>query len=147
MSEHEPIRILRLIARLNMGGPALHVSYLTRGLEARGYATTLGAGALGRGEGSMSFVAEELGVAVRHVQHFHRQVSPVLDPLSAQRVVQLIREVRLHILQMGRAGRERTVPRYRVERLVDDVGSVYQVLLAEKGLPLPLAVEQGTVGR
>ena len=38
---------------------------------------------------------------------------------------------------MGRAGRERTLPRYRVERLVDDVDSLYRVLLAEKGLPLP----------
>jgi glycosyltransferase involved in cell wall biosynthesis len=98
VTEHEPIRILRLIARLNMGGPALHVAYLTRGLEARGYETTLGAGSLARGEGSMSFVAEELGVEVRHVQHLHREVSPVLDPLSVRRVVQLIREVRPHIL-------------------------------------------------
>ena len=32
---------------------------------------------------------------------------------------------------MGRAGRERTLPRYRVERLVDDVDSLYRVLLAE----------------
>lgn len=81
-----------------MGGPALHVSYLTRGLESRGYHTVLGAGSLARGEGSMSFVAEELGVDVRHVQHLHREVSPVLDPLSVRRVVELIREVRPHIL-------------------------------------------------
>jgi glycosyltransferase involved in cell wall biosynthesis len=94
----EPVRVLRLIARLNMGGPALHVSYLTRGLESRGYHTVLGAGSLARGEGSMSFVAEELGVDVRHVQHLHREVSPVLDPLSVRRVVELIREVRPHIL-------------------------------------------------
>ena len=39
--------------------------------------------------------------------------------------------------EMGRAGRERTLPRYRVERLIDDVDSLYRVLLAEKGLPLP----------
>ena len=63
----EPIRILRLIARLNMGGPALHVAYLTRGLDQRGYKTTLGAGSLARGEGSMAFVAEELGVEVHPV--------------------------------------------------------------------------------
>ena len=28
----EPIRVLRVIARLNVGGPSLHVSYLTEGL-------------------------------------------------------------------------------------------------------------------
>jgi glycosyltransferase involved in cell wall biosynthesis len=81
-----------------MGGPALHVSYLTRGLEERGYTTTLGAGALARGEGSMSFVADELGVEVVDVEYLHREVSPVLDPLSVRAVVQLIRRVRPHIL-------------------------------------------------
>ncbi len=55
---------MRVIARLNMGGPALHVSYLTEGLASRGYDTTLVAGRLARGEDSMSFVAEELGVDV-----------------------------------------------------------------------------------
>jgi glycosyltransferase involved in cell wall biosynthesis len=94
----EQIRILRLIARLNMGGPALHVSYLTRGLDQRGYRTTLGAGSLARGEGSMAFVADELGVDVRTVSQLHREVSPVLDPVSVARIAGLIREVRPHIL-------------------------------------------------
>ena len=98
MADQEPIRILRLIARLNMGGPALHVSYLSQGLESRGYHTVLGAGSLSRGEGSMSFVAEGLGVETRHVEHLHRELSPVFDPLSVRRVVQLIREVRPHIV-------------------------------------------------
>ena len=42
---------------------------------------------------------------------------------------------------MGRAGREHTLPRYRVERLVDDVDTLYRELLAERGLPVPRAVE------
>src|SRR5262249_55425915 len=33
----EPIRVLRLIARLNVGGPSLHVCYLSSELEERGY--------------------------------------------------------------------------------------------------------------
>ena len=45
-----PIRVLRVIARLNVGGPALHVTYLARGLADRGYATTLVAGDVARGE-------------------------------------------------------------------------------------------------
>ena len=43
----EPIRILRVIARLNVGGPALHVSYLTSRARRRGYQTTLVAGQVG----------------------------------------------------------------------------------------------------
>ncbi|HWE80164.1 MAG TPA: glycosyltransferase [Gaiellaceae bacterium] len=94
----ERIRVLRLIARLNMGGPALHVSYLTRGLDERGYATTLAAGTIGRTEGSMAFVAEELGVEVLQVPQLHRELSPILDPLSVGRIARVIREVRPHIL-------------------------------------------------
>ena len=37
----------------------------------------------------------------------------------------------------GRTARERVIPRYRVERLVDDVDALYRELLANAGLPLP----------
>jgi glycosyltransferase involved in cell wall biosynthesis len=94
----EAVRVLRVIARLNMGGPALHVSYLTAGLQSRGYETTLVAGSLARGEGSMSFVAEELGVEVVQVPHLSREISAVGDPLSVAQLVRLIRRVRPHIL-------------------------------------------------
>ncbi len=50
----ERVKVLRVIARLNVGGPALHVAYLTAGLAERGYDTTLVAGTLGRGEESMA---------------------------------------------------------------------------------------------
>jgi glycosyltransferase involved in cell wall biosynthesis len=96
--EYEPIRVLRLIARLNMGGPALHVSYLARGLTSRGYETTLGAGDIARGESSMAFVAEELGIEVVDVKHLHRELSPLFDPLSVNAIVKLIKQVRPHIL-------------------------------------------------
>ena len=94
----EPTRILRVIARLNMGGPALHVSYLTKGLENRGYHTTLVAGKLARGEDSMSYVADELGVEVVPLVAMHRDVSPVYDPVAVTRLVCEIRRVRPHIL-------------------------------------------------
>src|SRR5437764_15480674 len=89
---------MRVIARLNMGGPALHVSYLTRGLDSRGYRTTLLAGELARGEDSMSYVAEELGIDVVHVPQLHREISPLSDPVAIRRLVQEIRARRPHIL-------------------------------------------------
>ena len=94
----EPIRVLRVIARLNMGGPALHVSYLSAGLQSRGYRTTLVAGSLARGEGSMSFVADELGVQVVQVPHLSREISPVADALSIVQLVRLMKRERPHIL-------------------------------------------------
>jgi L-malate glycosyltransferase len=39
--------------------------------------------------------------------------------------------------RMGEHGRERVLPRYRVERLVDDTDELYRELLSQKGLPLP----------
>jgi glycosyltransferase involved in cell wall biosynthesis len=42
--------------------------------------------------------------------------------------------------RLGEHGRERVVPRYRVERLVDDVDALYRELLSADGLPPPLKV-------
>jgi glycosyltransferase involved in cell wall biosynthesis len=94
----EPIRVLRVIARLNMGGPALHVAYLTAGLEPRGYETTLVAGTLARGEESMAFVAEGLGVPVVTINQLHREISPLRDAVAVLRLARLIRKLRPHIL-------------------------------------------------
>jgi glycosyltransferase involved in cell wall biosynthesis len=94
----EPIRVLRVIARLNMGGPALHVAYLTAGLAERGYETTLVAGTLARGEDSMAFVADELGLDVVRLDQLHREISPVRDTVAVLRLARLIRQVRPHIL-------------------------------------------------
>ena len=94
----EPIRVLRVIARLNMGGPALHVAYLTEGLADRGYDTTLVTGSLARGEESMAFVAEEKGARIVRVPQLSREISPLYDVVSIRRLVSLIREVRPHVL-------------------------------------------------
>lgn len=94
----EPIRILRVIARLNMGGPAIHVSSLAAGLEPRGYETTLVAGSLARGEDSMAFLAERLDIPVRTIPELQREVSPIDDARSVRRMREIIRELRPHIL-------------------------------------------------
>jgi glycosyltransferase involved in cell wall biosynthesis len=87
-----------VIARLNVGGPALHVAYLSAGLRDRGYGTTLVAGSLARGEESMDFVANELGVPVIRLGALHREISPVRDAISVFRLAHLIRLQRPHIL-------------------------------------------------
>lgn len=92
------VKILRVIARLNMGGPALHVAYLTAGLKERGYDTTLVAGSLARGEDSMAFVAEGLGVEVVRIDELGREISPLRDLRAAVRLARLIRRERPQIL-------------------------------------------------
>jgi glycosyltransferase involved in cell wall biosynthesis len=94
----EPIRVLRVIARLNVGGPSLHVSYLTRELDLRGYKTTLVAGRVGEEEGSMSYIAEELGVVPVYVPELQREISFAPDIGAVLRLRSMIKELRPHII-------------------------------------------------
>src|SRR5216110_1728498 len=92
------VKVLRVIARLNLGGPALHVAYLTAGLRERGYDTTLVAGSLTRGEDSMAFVAQGLGVDVQSIGGLQREISPIRDLRAIAQTVRLIRRERPQIL-------------------------------------------------
>ena len=94
----QPVKILRVIARLNMGGPALHVAYLTEGLRKLGYETTLVAGSLARGEDSMAFVADAHGVEIVHIDELGREISPLRDLVATIRLARLIRKERPQIL-------------------------------------------------
>jgi glycosyltransferase involved in cell wall biosynthesis len=81
-----------------MGGPALHVAYLTAGLQQHGYDTTLVAGTLARGEDSMAFVAAGLGVEAVRIDELGREISPLRDLLATFKLARLIRRERPQIL-------------------------------------------------
>jgi len=103
-----------VIARLNMGGPALHVAYLTHGLRERGYDTTLVAGEVTRGEDSMEFVAGELGVEVQRLAELRRDISPLRDIRAMLNLARLIRRERptilhTHTAKAGAVGRIATL--------------------------------------
>ena len=66
------VKVVRIIARLNVGGPAIQAISLTRLLEGRGYETTLVRGSEDPGEGSMDYLADELGVRPRLVASLRR---------------------------------------------------------------------------
>jgi glycosyltransferase involved in cell wall biosynthesis len=105
-----PVRILRVIARLNVGGPALHVSYLSRGLDDIGYETTLVAGSVGESEGSMEYVADSLGIKPVYVPNLQREVSPGADLAAARGLLGLIHELKpdvlhTHTAKAGAVGR------------------------------------------
>jgi glycosyltransferase involved in cell wall biosynthesis len=81
-----------------MGGPALHVAYLSAGLRDRGYETTLVAGDVGKGEESMAYVTDRLAVPVTTLPGLHREIVPVRDLLATFRLARIMREQRPHIL-------------------------------------------------
>jgi glycosyltransferase involved in cell wall biosynthesis len=106
----EPIKVLRVIARLNVGGPALHVAYLTAGLAERGYETTLVAGTLARGEESMASVSEARGVRIETLPALHREIGVLRDAQAILRLARLIKEERptilhTHTAKAGAVGR------------------------------------------
>ncbi|HTN24554.1 MAG TPA: glycosyltransferase [Solirubrobacteraceae bacterium] len=59
----QPIRVLRVIARLNIGGPAIQAISLTALLDERGFRTRLVRGAESADEGTMDDLAARMGVA------------------------------------------------------------------------------------
>jgi glycosyltransferase involved in cell wall biosynthesis len=109
-ASNPPVKVLRVIARLNVGGPALHVAYLTAGLAERGYDTTLVAGTIARGEESMAFVADAHNVHVETLSELHREISPIRDLRAILRLARLIRRERptilhTHTAKAGAVGR------------------------------------------
>ena len=58
-----PVRITRIIARLNIGGPAVHIASLMGGLDPGCFENHLIVGRPGRDEGDMSYLLEARGLA------------------------------------------------------------------------------------
>lgn len=58
----EPIRVLNIVARLNVGGPAIHVTLITEHLTGPAYESRLVTGSVGAAESDMSYYAEAHGV-------------------------------------------------------------------------------------
>ena len=94
----EPIRILRVIARLNVGGPALHVTYLSSELDRIGYETILAAGHVGSSEGSMEHLTAEAGVTPVYIGGLQRDIEPLRDTVAIQRLLTIMREFRPDIV-------------------------------------------------
>ena len=75
MSDGQNTKIIRIIARLNVGGPAKHVVWLTSGLKDAGFDTLLIAGKVPEGEEDMSYFADEMGVTPRYFSEMSREIS------------------------------------------------------------------------
>ena len=98
-----------MIARLNVGGPARHVTWLTAGLDRLGYRSTLVTGRVPPGEDDMGSFASGHGVAPVVVSTMSRQIS-VKDVLAVWRLYRLFVRLRpdvvhTHTAKAGTVGR------------------------------------------
>lgn len=73
------IRILHIITRLNVGGPSLHVTYLTVGFNEGPFESKLVAGITQDHEGDMSFVPENHGVQLIQLSNLYNGSGPFGD--------------------------------------------------------------------
>ena len=70
------MKIFRIIARLNVGGPTRHVVWLTKGLQNEEFQSILATGTVPVGEEDMSYFADENGVKPFFIEQMSRELSP-----------------------------------------------------------------------
>ena len=102
----EPTRVLRVITRLNIGGPSIQATRLATSLDREGFDTLLIHGRLGDDEGDMSYLLPDRGTRTRYLDVLQRPISPWADLRATLAVYRAIREFRPHILHthMAKAG-------------------------------------------
>jgi glycosyltransferase involved in cell wall biosynthesis len=104
-----PIRVLRLITRLNVGGPAIQAITLSDRLTARGFETRLVHGRLSDGEGDMRYLLPP-GVDAVDVPSLQRSVAPARDAQALLAISRLLGQTRpaivhTHTAKAGSLGR------------------------------------------
>jgi glycosyltransferase involved in cell wall biosynthesis len=92
------VRVLRVIARLNIGGPAYHVSLLSGRLDPDRYETLLVAGRPGPGEGSFEALARRYGARLRLLPSLSPEIDPRADLGSLRALGGIVRGFRPHIV-------------------------------------------------
>ena len=103
------MKIVRIIARLNVGGPARHVAWLTAGLQGGEWESVLVAGTVPPGEDDMSYFAAEQGVVPVTLAEMSREISPN-DAVTVWKLYRLFCRLRpdivhTHTAKAGTVGR------------------------------------------
>jgi glycosyltransferase involved in cell wall biosynthesis len=102
-----PIKVMRVITRLNIGGPAIHAILLTQALnDGAAFQSTLVAGTTAPHEGDMLDFANARGVEPIVLPALGREISPLDDLGALARMVQLVHRLKPDVLHthMAKAG-------------------------------------------
>ena len=109
-SSHRPIRVVNVLARLNVGGPAIHVSLLTQRMAPPDYESFLVTGTVGGAEGDMTWYATERGVTPIIIPTLGRELHPIRDIATLWKLYRLLRQLKpdvvaTHTAKAGFVGR------------------------------------------
>ncbi len=102
-------RVLRIINRLNLGGPTYNAAYLTKYMEPQ-YETLLVSGMKEESEESSEYIVENLGIKPVYMPDMYRELNPFKDYKSYYRLRKLIDDykpnvVHTHAAKAGAVGR------------------------------------------
>ena len=108
--QNKKIKILRIITRLNIGGPAIHASLLTKEFNDIEFESKLVCGRISKREGDMGYVARDYGVEPIYVSSLRREISPFSDIAAFFRIVLVMLRYRpdivhTHTAKAGTLGR------------------------------------------
>jgi len=100
------IKVLRIITRLNIGGPSIHVILLSDRLNKERFKTYLVVGKEGKNEGSMLKEAEKRNIEVIFIPELQREISPIKDIIAFFKIIRIIRKIKPDIVHthMAKAG-------------------------------------------
>jgi glycosyltransferase involved in cell wall biosynthesis len=96
------IRVVRIIDRLNVGGPAKHVTWLTAGLDPERFETALITGVVPESEGDMSYFARAAGVEPIVIEEMGRELS-LGDVVVIFKILRELFRLKPHIVHTHKA--------------------------------------------
>lgn len=108
--DERPLRVCRVIARLNVGGPARHVALLDRGLRDRKCETLLAFGEVAPDEASLERLIHDFGNPAVRIPHLGRRISLLSDVRAFMALVRVFFSfqpdvVHTHTAKAGTLGR------------------------------------------
>jgi glycosyltransferase involved in cell wall biosynthesis len=102
-------RVLRIINRLNLGGPTYNAAYLTKYLAPE-FETMLIAGVKDESEESSEYILDKMGLEATHIHEMRRSINPFQDRIAYLKIKSIIKDfkpdiVHTHAAKAGTIGR------------------------------------------
>jgi glycosyltransferase involved in cell wall biosynthesis len=88
--ENKRIKVLRVISRMNIGGPAIHVSLLTKYIDNKRFDTKLVTGTISKSEGDMSYLLGQSPGTVIKIPELQREINPRKDVVAFFKILKII---------------------------------------------------------
>jgi glycosyltransferase involved in cell wall biosynthesis len=97
------LTVLRVIDRLNVGGPAIHAVLTARGLDPERFRTVLVIGSVEQNEADMGYLLDGSGVEYVTIPSLGRELRPLRDLVTAWKLFRVVKRVRPDVIHTHKA--------------------------------------------